>query len=209
MIPTERVFRDKLQVSIENSWTGRRSMLHRLVFLRFHHLLRILTNTCYGCIGMVEGCKRRKHSIRLSINSISGNLRFGENPELNLWFPLFPIPCDIVRSSASSRSLSSPDLISSFISDRRVPVGDARALNSAAEIETPALAKSFEANSGSNGLGIGKTGKSLVEIPRCCLDMWEWSELRDLATVPHNTHLYPGQIVCLSSRCVLKVCADR
>lgn len=115
-------------------------------------------------------------------------LRLGENPGLNLLLPLFPMPCDIVKSSGSSRSLSSPDLISIFMSDRRVPVGEARARSSAAEIETPAFAKSFDASSGSKGLGIGKTGKSLVEIPRCWRDMWECSELRDLATVPQRTH---------------------
>lgn len=81
------------------------------------------------------------------------------------------MPCAIVKSSGSSRSLSSPDRMSIFISDRRVPVGEARALNSAAETETPAFAKSFEAKSGSKGLGIGNTGKSFVDIPRCCLDM--------------------------------------
>jgi hypothetical protein len=53
------------------------------------------------------------------------------------------------------------------MSDRLVPVGEALARNSAAEMETPAFDKSFEAKSGSNGLGIGKTGKSFVEIPRC------------------------------------------
>lgn len=67
----------------------------------------------------------------------------------------------------------------------------------------------FEANSASKGEGIGKTGKSLVEIPRCCLLMWECRELRLLATVPQSTHRYPGQTVCLSSICVLKVWADR
>jgi len=36
---------------------------------------------------------------------------------------------------------------------------------------TPALARSLEASSASNGAGIGTTGKSFVEIPLCCLDM--------------------------------------
>ena len=67
----------------------------------------------------------------------------------------------------------------------------------------------LEANSASNGEGMGKTGKSLVEMPRCWRLMCECKELRDFATVPHNTHLYPGHTVCLSSMCVLKVCADR
>lgn len=64
------------------------------------------------------------------------------------------------------------------------------------------------ANSGSNGAGIGRTGKSFVLIPLCCRDMCECKEFRDLATVPHKTHLYPGHIVCLSSKWVRKVCAD-
>lgn len=116
------------------------------------------------------------------------NLRLtGEKFWLNLLLPLFPMPCVIVKSSGSSRSLSSPDRISIFMSDRLVPVGDARALNSAAEIETPAFDKSFDASSGSNGLGIGNTGKSFVEIPRCCRDMCECNEFRDLATVPQRT----------------------
>lgn len=45
------------------------------------------------------------------------------------------------------------------------------------------------ASSGSKRVGICNTGRSLVEMPRCCRDMCECSELRDLATVPHNTHL--------------------
>lgn len=65
------------------------------------------------------------------------------------------------------------------------------------------------ARSGSKGAGMGNTGKSLVLIPLCCLDMWECNEFLDFATVPQSTHLYPGQIVCLSSKCVLNVCADR
>lgn len=65
------------------------------------------------------------------------------------------------------------------------------------------------ANSGSKGAGIGNTGRSLVLIPLCCLDMCECSEFLDFATVPHNTHRYPGHIVCLSSRCVRNVCAER
>uniref|UniRef100_A0A1A9UXD0 Uncharacterized protein n=1 Tax=Glossina austeni TaxID=7395 RepID=A0A1A9UXD0_GLOAU len=66
-------------------------------------------------------------------------------------------------------------------------VGEALALNSAGDIFTPALANKREANSGSKALGIGSTGKSLVEIPRCCRDICECKELRDFATVPHNT----------------------
>lgn len=65
------------------------------------------------------------------------------------------------------------------------------------------------ARSGSNGAGIGSTGKSFVLIPRCCRDMCECSEFLDFATVPHSTHLYPGHIVCLSSKCVRNVCAER
>ena len=56
---------------------------------------------------------------------------------------------------------------------------------------TPALLRSLLASSGSKGAGMGRTGRSLVLIPRCWRDMWEWSELRDLATVPHSTHRYP------------------
>jgi hypothetical protein len=50
---------------------------------------------------------------------------------------------------------------------------------------TPALASRQEAKTGSNGAGMGTTGRSLVLMPRCCRDMCECSELRDLATVPH------------------------
>ena len=59
------------------------------------------------------------------------------------------------------------------MSDLLVPVGEALALSSAAVMETPAFDKSFEASSGSKGLGIGNTGKSFVEMPRCCRDMCE------------------------------------
>ena len=67
----------------------------------------------------------------------------------------------------------------------------------------------FEANSASKGAGMGSTGRSFVEIPRCWRDMCEWSELRDFATVPHKTHRYPGHTVCLSSIWVRRVCALR
>lgn len=70
---------------------------------------------------------------------------------------------------------------------------------------TPALASRQEAKTGSKGAGIGTTGKSLVLIPRCWRDMCECRELRDLATVPQRTHRYPGQTVCLSSKCVRSV----
>lgn len=76
----------------------------------------------------------------------------------------------IVKSSGSSSMSSSPSppRASSFMSLRRVPpVGEARARNSEGEIFTPALARRRDAKSGSKGLGIGKTGRSLVEIPRC------------------------------------------
>lgn len=122
-----------------------------------------------------------------------------------------------VRSSGSSppqtelpASDGAPPLgSSSRMSPRRGPVGDARALSSAGLTLTPAFAKSLEANSGSKGLGIGSTGRSFVLIPRCCRDMCECRELRDFATVPQRTQRYPGQIVCLSSRCVRNVCAER
>lgn len=55
---------------------------------------------------------------------------------------------------------------------------------------TPALASSLLASSGSNGEGIGRTGRSFVLMPRCCRDMCECSEFRLLATVPHRTHRY-------------------
>ena len=73
------------------------------------------------------------------------------------------------------------------ISDRRGAVGEARAASSLGDTLTPAFARSLEASSASKGAGIGTTGRSLVEMPLCCLDMWEWSELRDLATVPQRT----------------------
>lgn len=120
----------------------------------------------------------------------------------------------IVRSSGSS-SMSllmspSPPRASSFMSLRRVPpVGEALARSSDGEIFTPALANSLEASSGSKGLGIGSTGRSLVEIPRCWRDMCECSEFLDLATVPQSTQRYPGQTVCLSSKWVRSVWADR
>ena len=53
---------------------------------------------------------------------------------------------------------------------------------------TPDLESSLEASSASKGAGIGTTGRSLVEMPLCCRDMCECSELRDLATVPQSTH---------------------
>ncbi len=103
---------------------------------------------------------------------------------------------------------------------------------------TPALARSLDARSASNGVGMGMTGRSLVEIPLCWRDMCECKEFLDLATVPHRTHLkqefsrvkswncattidrhcawiypmshlYPGHTVCLSSMCVRSVCAER
>lgn len=82
------------------------------------------------------------------------------------------------------------------------------ALNNSSSVErgtvhvpfTPALASRHDASTGSKGAGIGTTGKSLVLMPRCWRDMCECSELRDLATVPHSTHRYPGQTVCLSSK---------
>ena len=43
------------------------------------------------------------------------------------------------------------------------------------------------ASSGSKGAGMGRTGRSLVLMPLCWRLMCECSELRDLATVPHNT----------------------
>lgn len=84
---------------------------------------------------------------------------------------LSPLP--MVKSSGSSissilLSVSFGPRNSNLMSLRRVPlVGDARALSSAGEILTPALASKRDASSGSNGLGIGSTGKSFVEIPRC------------------------------------------
>jgi len=101
-------------------------------------------------------------------------------------------------------------LESSFgMSDLLGAVGDARAANSFGETLTPAFANSRDASSASKGAGIGTTGKSFVEMPRCCRDMCECKELRDLATVPQSTHRYPGQTVCLSSMWVRSVWADR
>lgn len=113
-----------------------------------------------------------------------------------------------VRSSGSSPPQmllpasdgAPPRGISSLMSPLLGPVGLARARNSAGLTLTPALANRRDANSGSNGLGIGRTGRSLVLIPRCWRDMCECNEFLDLATVPHSTQRYPGQIVCLSSR---------
>ena len=68
-------------------------------------------------------------------------------------------------------------------------VGDALAASSDGDTFTPALESSLLASSGSNGAGMGTTGRSLVLIPLCCLDMCEWRLFLDLATVPHNTHL--------------------
>lgn len=74
---------------------------------------------------------------------------------------------------------------------------------------TPAFKSKLDASSGSKFEGIGCTGKSLVLMPRCWRDMCECNEFLDLATVPHSTHLYPEHTVCLSSRCVRSVWADR
>lgn len=74
---------------------------------------------------------------------------------------------------------------------------------------TPAFKSRLDASSGSKFEGIGCTGKSLVLIPRCWRDMCECNEFLDLATVPHSTHLYPEHTVCLSSRCVRSVWAER
>ena len=60
---------------------------------------------------------------------------------------------------------------------------------------TPALLSSLLASSGSNGAGMGRTGRSLVLIPLCCRDMWECRLLRDLATVPHSTHLVRKMLI--------------
>ena len=89
---------------------------------------------------------------------------------------------------ASEAAVLWPRGISSRMSPRRGPVGLARARSSAALTLTPALARSREARSGSKGLGMGRTGRSLVLMPRCCRDMCECRELRDLATVPQRTH---------------------
>ena len=50
-------------------------------------------------------------------------------------------------------------------------VGEALAANSLGDTFTPALANSLDANWASKGAGIGTTGRSLVEMPLCCLDM--------------------------------------
>ena len=57
---------------------------------------------------------------------------------------------------------------------------------------TPDFASSLEASSASKGAGMGTTGRSLVEMPRCWRDMCECSEFLDLATVPQRTQRYPG-----------------
>ena len=100
-----------------------------------------------------------------------------------------------VRSSGSSPPQmllpasegAPPRGISSLMSPLLGPVGLARARNSAGLTLTPAFARRREASSGSNGLGIGSTGRSLVLIPRCCRDMCECREFLDLATVPQST----------------------
>lgn len=100
-----------------------------------------------------------------------------------------------VRSSGSSPPQmllpasdgAPPRGISSLMSPLLGPVGLARARNSAGLTLTPALANRRDASSGSNGLGIGSTGRSLVLIPRCCRDMCECKEFLDFATVPQRT----------------------
>lgn len=119
-----------------------------------------------------------------------------------------------VRSSGSSPpQLSASEAParggSSLMSLLRDAVGLARARSSAGLTLTPALANRRDANSGSNLLGIGITGRSFVLMPRCCRDMCECREFRDFATVPHRTQRYPGQTVCLSSKWVRNVCAER
>jgi len=72
------------------------------------------------------------------------------------------------RGNCCWEFMCSRELSSLGRSDLRGAVGLARAASSLGETLTPALANNFEANSASKGAGMGKTGRSFVEIPRCC-----------------------------------------